>query len=344
MSTRRSLPRCMVALAIAAWSPMAANSALAAKPKKKTDAPAATPAPAPAPAAPSPAKPKEPDPPPPPPPAKPTEPAKPAKPADAPKPAETPKPAEPAKPVDADKPRGPVASDVDRPEPPKPIDSVWAGFFFRFGFGYASTGGSAGPEIPTPKGILAITNSFKNDVNGLSMAAYGRERYGELVTTDVGGGMAAMLQFGYNIAGYGSFWLDINAHGNISGDKKNFNGGGGVSLLAGVHPLRFVRPDLPVDLKVYAGYTPLEVLAYNENVVQSEYKAKAWLGANHPFGLLTEWKPKIHNGFALGLDLRFVHAMYDTWYYNWDKEQYSSPNPPITVIRFEPRLTLGAHF
>ncbi|MBM4345597.1 MAG: hypothetical protein FJ100_19675 [Deltaproteobacteria bacterium] len=282
------------------------------------------------PAAPAPAKPPAAEP------ARPAEPAKTVEPPKAAEPAPAPVPSKAPPGIDADAPKAVAA------------DSVWAGFFFQFGFGYASHGGQAGPQIPAVKGTLEYHGqTYKGSLKMQDLQPFG-VKYNELVRTDVGSGMAAMLQFGYNVAGYVSLWLDIAAHGTISTDKKSMSGGGGISFLAGVHPLRFVRPDLPVDTKLYYGYTPLDVLAYNENQIQPDYKAKAWLGPATPFGLHTEWKPKVKGAFALGLDLRMVHASYNQWYYNWDKEQYSSPGTDgtaeVTTLRFEPRLTLAAHF
>ena len=346
--------------AIAALSSLTigSTSALAAKPKKKpaaeagkpsappaaeaAPAPAKGPAPSPAAGKPLPAQPKPAVPEPKTVPAEPK--AAPAEPKTAPgksEPAAT--PGEPfpvpAKPPEIKEPTG-----VDKPA--GPTDSLWEGFFFNFGFGYASSGGQPGPQIPAVKGTLEFQG--KTYTGALKLQDHTFLDYNALVTTDVGSGMAAMLQFGYNIAGYVSIWLDIAAHGNLSADKKNMAGGGGVAFIGGIHPLRFVRGDLPVDLKIYAGYVPLEVLAYNENEIQPEYKAKAWLGPAVPFGLHTEWKPKPKGGFALGLDLRMVRASYNQWYFNWDKEQYSSPGTDgtsiVTTLRFEPRLTLAAHF
>ncbi len=269
-----------------------------------------------------------------------------ASPAEPSRPAEPPKPAEPVKPKVSEPANVPAAGE---PEAPKaPVESIWGGFFFQFGFGYASHGGQPGPEIPAVKGTLEYHGqTYKGSLKMQDLKSFG-VNYNELVRTDVGSGMAAMLQVGYNVAGYVSLWLDIAAHGTISTDKKSMSGGGGISFMGGLHPLRFVRPDLPVDVKLYGGYTPLDVLAYNENQIQPDYKAKAWLGPAMPFGLHTEWKPKPKGGFALGLDLRMVKASYNQWYYNWDKEQYSSPGTDgtaeVTTLRFEPRLTLAAHF
>ena len=319
-------------LGAAVWQPGVAN---AAKPKKKPPVKGA---------------PAEPEVVPAPEPAKPVAPGKPA----ADKPGESkPEPAKPevvapapAKPEPAAPAEPPGKKAVSLETPPavaakKPAGkSIWEGFFFTFGAGYATSGGQSGPAVPDVEGTVFIgTAEFKKTIQLHSAA-----NYSALVTSDVGAGPAVTLQFGYNILGYASIWLDIAGHGDLSTDKKNLSGGGGVSLAAGIHPLRFVRPDMPVDFKLYAGYTPIEVLAYNENQVQVEYKAKAWIGSAIPFGLHTEWKPNPDGGFALGFDLRMTKASYNQWYYNWDREELSRPDPPVTTLRIEPRLTLAAHF
>lgn len=215
-----------------------------------------------------------------------------------------------------------------------------------FGVGAATTGSQGEPNIPDVEGTVTIGTTTIKKIIPLRQFDYGK-----LVTTDAGGGLSACLQFGYNVLGYGSLWLDIAAHGNLSSDKKDFAGGGGVSLMAGLHPIAWfasrtaaARRSIAFDLKLYGGYTPLEVLAYNENQVQGEWKAKAWMGSAVPFGLHAEWKPKVHGGFALGLDLRAVRTSYTQWYFSWDREEFSRPSPPVTTLRFEPRLTLNAHF
>jgi hypothetical protein len=212
------------------------------------------------------------------------------------------------------------------------VVSPWEGFFFTFGLGYSNTGGEAGPGIPNSTSPSGGTNLH-------SVA-----NYDELVTTDVGAGPSVLLRFGYNILGYASFWLDIAGHGSLSTDKKDLAGGGSAGVGLAVHPLAFWRRDLPVDASLYAGWSPIEILGYNEN--QSEYpdyKPKGWIGTNIPFGLTFEWKPNIAKGFAVGLDLRGVNTTYDKWYFSWDREELSRPDTGIGTFRFEPRLTLAAH-
>lgn len=207
--------------------------------------------------------------------------------------------------------------------------ATFEGFFFHFGLGYALDGGEDGPEIPDAKGTST------------QILLHTARDYTKLVTTKVGAGPAANFQIGYNIKGFVSLWFDLGGHGNPSSAKADLAGSGAASAMLGLHPLRFWRDDLPADVKLYGGYSPFEILGYNENQAQPEYKGKAWIGTAIPFGLMTQWKPALPGIFTLGLDLRFVRASYDKWYWNWDREEFSSPSPAVTTLRFEPRLTLG---
>jgi hypothetical protein len=243
---------------------------------------------------------------------------------------------------------GSIALATEAPPDGVPVPSGYAprlvrtnptfeGFFFHFGLGYATTGGQGGPEIPNAKGSATFGNVTYNTTIPLHAVA----NYNKFVTTDVGSGAAINFQIGYNIKGYASLWLDIFGHGNPSATKSDLAGSGAIAVMAGVHPLRFWRSNLPADVKLYGGYAPFEVLGYNENEWQTEYKGKGWTGTSIPFGMMGQWKPLPDSIFTLGLDLRWVHASYEKWYYNWDKDQFSAPSSAITTLRFEPRLTIG---
>ena len=166
--------------------------------------------------------------------------------------------------------------------------------------------------------------------------------YGRAVTTNRGAGLAAALQLGYNIKGYVSLAVDLAWHGSF-GAKTDTAGNGTVSGLLGLHPLRFWRHDLPVDVKLYAGYGFFDILYYYEAEIQTEAKGKAWTGTALPFGLQTEYKFDEKGAFALGLDLRAVKGSYTKWIYNYDNDITSNPSTPVETFRFEPRLTLTAH-
>ncbi len=118
-----------------------------------------------------------------------------------------------------------------------------------------------------------------------------------------------------------------------------------VSTLIGIHPLRFWRADLPVDVRLYSGIGAFEVLYYYETEFQTEAKGKAWTGTSLPFGLQTEYKIDRDGAFAIGVDLRLVRGSYNKWIYNNDKDIASRlDDAPVTTLRFAPRLTFGFHF
>lgn len=263
--------------------------------------------------------------------------------APAPAPAATPAAAEPAAPVPAAD-RTPLIDTIPAPE----VESQFEGGFFRLNLGYAGHGGEAGPAIPDmTAGSSDITllgnNTFaswrqKGCLFG-SAACYKRA-----IRSDVGSGVAVALQGGYNIKGYVSIWGDLSWHGSF-GSKKDIAGAGTAAVMLGLHPLRFWRADLPVDVMVYGGYGFFEILYYYETEFQTEAKGKAWTGSSIPFGLLTEYRFRRSGPFAMGLDLRLVNGRYNKWIYNNDKD-YSSNlgSDPHTTLRFEPRLTMGWHF
>lgn len=217
---------------------------------------------------------------------------------------------------------------------------LWGGFFLSFNIGYATSGGTAGPSIPNP------SNGYKENLTPGLLRAGSFEKYGEAVTTDVGAGLALDFQIGYNIMGYVSLWADVAAHGSF-GAKSDTAGTGTVALMLGFHPLRFWRPDAPVDLKLYGGYGLFEILAYYEVIFQPEATGKAWTGTAIPFGLSAEYRIP-GSVFAMGLDLRFVAASYDRWIYNYDEDMKSDLGTPeyptTTTFRFEPRVVFGWHF
>ena len=231
---------------------------------------------------------------------------------------------------------------------------IFEGFFLNFNVGYASSGGTAGPAIPeTTPPISVVTQIGPIPIEKYTFAQwrdvgctkYGPARcYAKGVTTDVGSGMAAALQVGYNIKGYVSLWADFSFHGHF-GSKVDMAGNGTVAAMLGIHPLRFVQDgQLPVDVRLYGGYGFFDILYYYETQFQDEATGKAWTGTSIPFGLATEYKFDKRGVFAIGADLRFVSASYSKWIFNNDKDIASTLPSPHTTFRFEPRLVLGWHF
>ena len=211
--------------------------------------------------------------------------------------------------------------------------SNWEGFFLNLNVGYANTGGVDGPTIPEPDGASGLT----------SMRLSNPTAYAKAVTTNRGGGLAGAFQIGYNIKGYVSLWADLSWHGTWGSTIDNA-GTGTVAAMIGLHPLRFWRPDLPVDLKLYAGYGIFDIMYYYENQFQVDAKGKAWTGTALPFGLSTEVRLSEDGVFTLGVDLRMVQASYNKWIYNNDKNIASTLTSAQTTSRNEGRLMLGWHF
>jgi hypothetical protein len=219
--------------------------------------------------------------------------------------------------------------------------SLFNGFFFDFGLGYAGEAGEDGPAIPNVVGTVKVGNVTTKTTISLQ----GLGGYDQLVTSRVGDGLGLLLKIGYNIEGYVSLWFDIDGHGNPSSNKAKLSGGGTVAFMAGVHPMRFVRPKSPVDFQLYAGYAPFAILAYNEPISEpGNQTGKSWTGSAVPFGLHTRWKPNADSVFVAGLDLRAVYASYDTWWWNWNREEKATLSEPVTTLRFIPRVTVGVQF
>ncbi len=227
------------------------------------------------------------------------------------------------------------------------VKAAFEGFFVNIDLGYSGSGGEAGPLIPDMQAgagsLPASWGSFsawksKGCLFGTSNC------YNRAITTDRGGGMAAALQLGYNIKGYVDLALDLAWSGSF-GSTADTAGIGTVSTLIGIHPLRFWRADLPVDVRLYSGIGAFEVLYYYETEFQTEAKGKAWTGTSLPFGLQTEYKIDRDGAFAIGVDLRLVRGSYNKWIYNNDKDIASRlDDAPVTTLRFAPRLTFGFHF
>jgi hypothetical protein len=322
----------LVLVAVFACAGLAGNAEAAKKkPKPVPPPPAAPVAPpvAPMPAAPPP--PVQPAPPPP---------VVPAPVAPAPSPAATPeKPKSTPPPVAA---QPPVAPE-EKPKP-KRRKATFEGFFLSLNLGYATAGGKDGPVIPSP-----YDNTFP--VNGLSFAQWaqtgcvfpGRLCYAKAVTTNKGAGFAPNLQIGYNIKGFVSLWTDLSWHGSF-GSKVDTAGNGTVAAMLGLHPLRFWRDDLPIDVRLYGGYGFFDVAYYYEAEMQAEAKGKAWTGTALPLGLALEYKLDEDGVFALGADLRTVEATYDRWIFNYDKDITSKLTTPETTSRTEGRMSFGWHF
>ena len=239
-----------------------------------------------------------------------------------------------------------LKSSADLPLKPK-AKASFEGFFLNVDVGYSGTGGEPGPLIPDmTAGAGEVTATWKNfeswKAKGCLVGSKGC--YDRAITTDRGGGLAAALQLGYNIKGYADLALDFAWSGSF-GSTADMAGIGTVSTLIGIHPLRFWRDDLPVDLRLYSGFGVFEVLYYYETEFQVEAKGKAWTGTSIPFGLQTEYKLDKDGVFALGADLRFVRGSYNKWIYNNDKDIASRmDNDPVTTLRFAPRLVFGFHF
>lgn len=225
--------------------------------------------------------------------------------------------------------------------------STFEGFFVNIDLGYSGTGGEAGPLIPDMQaGAGSVSSSWGTFQAWKAKGClFGTANcYNRAITTERGGGLAAALQLGYNIKGYVDLALDFAWSGSF-GSTADMAGIGTVSTLLGIHPLRFWRDDLPVDLRLYSGFGVFEVLYYYETEFQTEAKGKAWTGTSVPFGLQTEYKIDKEGAFALGLDLRMVRGSYNKWIYNNDKDIASRlDDAPVTTLRFAPRLTFGFHF
>ena len=239
-----------------------------------------------------------------------------------------------------------LKSSADLPLKPK-VKASFEGFFLNVDVGYSGTGGEPGPLIPEAGSGTTIYipphGSFGNWKQA-GCTVLTKQCYDRAITTDRGGGLAAALQLGYNIKGYADLALDFAWSGSF-GSTADMAGIGTVSTLIGIHPLRFWRDDLPVDLRLYSGFGVFEVLYYYETEFQVEAKGKAWTGTSIPFGLQTEYKLDKDGVFALGADLRFVRGSYNKWIYNNDKDIASRmDNDPVTTLRFAPRLVFGFHF
>lgn len=209
--------------------------------------------------------------------------------------------------------------------------ALWEGFFMNLNLGYATAGGEDGPEIPDAK-------STSKQIVLHSVPDY---RAG--VTTNKGSGPAAALQLGYNIKGYVSLAADFSWHGSF-GPKLDTAGAATAAVMLGLHPLRFWRDDLPVDVKLYGGYGFFDILYYAETQFQEDATYKSWTGTAIPFGLSTEYRFDDEGVFSMGADLRAVRVSYDSWMFNWDRDEVSHPDPPVSTFRFEPRLMFGWHF
>jgi len=309
------------------------------KPKKKADEVTPAPPAAPAPLAPAASKPT-------------TATPSPTKPADV-APAKAPeKPVQPEKPAPAaeveatpvDVPGPAVRKPVKRAEDDLPSEEpklrggkkgAWQGFFVNFNVGYATAGGTDGPTIPEPNGISSGL---------IPLRISDRERYNAAVTTNRGAGLAACLQIGYNIMGFVSLWFDASWHGTLAGGADAAGNGTAAGIL-GLHPLRFVAPDLPGDITLYGGYGFFDLLYYYEVAFDSQNPSgKSWMGTSIPFGLSAEYRLDPAGAFTLGFDMRIVSASYNEWVYNYDKNYISRPQTPQTTLRYEPRLMLGGHF
>lgn len=210
--------------------------------------------------------------------------------------------------------------------------AAWDGFYIQFGVGYGSVSGTAGPQIPDARSATTI----------VPLGQLNSTRYAGAVTTDRGAGLAASLTFGYNIQGYASLALDLAWQGNF-GAKTDVDGVGVPSLTVGIHPLRFWRSDLPMDLRLYGGYGIFDIAYYFEDQMQGEAKGKSWTGTSIPLGATFTYRiPK--SVFVVGLDLRYTMASYDTWNYNYDDKIKSDLTTPETTSRFTTKLLLAWHF
>lgn len=222
----------------------------------------------------------------------------------------------------------------DEPKLRKGKKGAWQGFFVNFNVGYATAGGTDGPTIPEANGVGGL--------NALRLAY--PETYKAAVTTNRGAGLAACLQIGYNIFGFVSLWFDASWHGTLAGGADAAGNGTAAGIL-GLHPLRFVAPDLLTDITLYGGYGFFDLLYYYEVAFDSQNPSgKSWMGKSIPFGLSAEYRLDPEGAFTLGFDMRIVSASYNEWVYNYDKNYISHPDPPQTTLRYEPRLMLGGHF
>ncbi len=213
------------------------------------------------------------------------------------------------------------------------------GLFVKLGLGYGSVSGTDGPTIPE------VTCTNCSSIPGLAIfRASAPDRYAQAVTTNKGSGMAAGLEIGYNILGYGSIAADLAWQGSPFGSSTDNAGVGLGGGTIGFHPLRFVKKGkFPLDVRLYGGFT-YGISYYYENAMQVDAKGKAWTGTAPLYGLTAEYMFKRRGIFALGFDVRNVMPGYTKWYYNYDNDQTSKLDSPQNTSNWVFKLMLCWHF
>ncbi|HAN32812.1 MAG TPA: hypothetical protein DCQ06_14555 [Myxococcales bacterium] len=210
--------------------------------------------------------------------------------------------------------------------------AAWDGFYVQLGIGYGTISGTDGPQIPDARSATVI----------IPLDQLSSSRYAKAITTNRGSGLAAGLTFGYNIRGYASLALDLAWQGSF-GAKTDMAGIGVPSFTVGIHPLRFWKSDLPMDLRLYGGVGFFELSYYYEDQMQGEPEGKSWTGTSIPLGATFTYRIP-QSVFVVGLDLRYTMASYDRWFYNYSDDIKSELTNPESTGRFTTKLLLAWHF
>ena len=233
---------------------------------------------------------------------------------------------------------GDSASASDSAAPDEDNTSNFQGLFLKIGLGYGTVKGTDGPIIPE------VTCINCANVPTLATLRGSPERYNVAVTTNKGTGLAAGLEFGYNILGYASVALDLAWQGSPFGaatDNAGVGLGGGT---VGFHPLRFVQNGkFPLDLRLYGGLA-YGISYYHENAMQFEAQGKSWTGSAPLWGIAGEYMFKRKGVFALGFDVRNVMPGYTKWYYNYSNDQVSHLDQAQSTNNWVFKLMFCFHF
>lgn len=202
------------------------------------------------------------------------------------------------------------------------------GFYIGLGLGGAVVSGERGvPLNATSKDgrvTLQIPAGAGNDA----------------VRTDLADGLATMFRFGYNILG--AVAIEAAFVGQLSNFSDSIEAAGHLCFDAMIHPLGIAELAGAMEETMWDPYVIIGGGFTYALYTTPDGQDKGWKGGTVQTG--AGMNMHLLPFFSLGIDLRVTMPLYDTWYFNFDRDESFEPLSTPSTIIFTPQLLGTFHF
>lgn len=202
------------------------------------------------------------------------------------------------------------------------------GFYIGVGLGGSVVSGERG---------VALEKTSKDGRTTLLVAPAAMD---DAIRTDLGAGLATLFRFGYNILGAAAIEVAFVGHG--SGFTSSLEGAGHLCFDAVIHPLGIAELAGAVEASMWDPYVILGGGFTYAGYTSADGQDKGWFGGTLQTG--AGLNMHLVPFFSLGVDLRVTVPFYDTWYFNFERDESFAPLSTPSTIIFTPQLLGTFHF